>query len=73
MSQEIFHIQIKKEYAADVIKDLLKMDAVEVVDENNFSLPEWHQQLVIDELKRITDNPALLKDWGTVKKELNIS
>ncbi len=39
------------------------------MDENNFSLPEWHQQLVTDELKRITDNPALLKDWGTVKKE----
>ena len=69
---DTFHIRIKKDYAAAVIADLQKMDAVEFIDENDLTVPDWHIQLVKDELKKITDNPALLVDWDTAKKQFKL-
>jgi hypothetical protein len=37
-----YHIRIKKNYAADVIKDLQKMDAVELLQEP--PIPEWQKK-----------------------------
>ncbi len=69
---DTLHIRIKKDYAAAIIADLQKMDAVEFIDENDSLIPEWHLDLVKDELKRITNNPALLLDWNTAKKQFNL-
>lgn len=69
---EVYHIKIIKDYAAAVIADLQKMEALEFIDENDLALPDWHVQLVQKELKKITDNPAMLVDWDTAKKQFNL-
>ena len=66
------YIRIKKDYAAAIIADLQKMDAVEFIDENDLLIPEWHLDLVNDERKRITNNPSLLSDWNIAKKQFNL-
>jgi hypothetical protein len=65
---EIFYIRIKKEYAAAVIEDLQKMEAVELVREEEINIPEWQKDLVSVEKKKMEENPALLVDWHTAKK-----
>jgi len=38
---KIYHIKIKKEYAAALIDDLLKVDAVEDIEQQQAELPQW--------------------------------
>ena len=44
---ETYFIRIKKDYAADVIEDLQKMDAVEFIDEVNIDIPQWQKDKVL--------------------------
>jgi hypothetical protein len=47
-----YHIRIKREYAAAIIEDLQKKDAVEFVSEEDaFDVPQWQQ----DEVRRRID------------------
>lgn len=68
---EIFYIRIKKEYAAAIIEDLQKMEAVELLREYEIEIPEWQKDLVRLEKKKITENPSLLVDWETAKQKFN--
>ncbi len=43
-----YHIIIKKEYASAVIEDLQKMDALEILPDEAYSVPQWQ----IDEVRR---------------------
>ncbi len=62
-----YHIRIKKNYAADVIKDLQKMDAVELLKEP--PIPEWQKKEVHKRLKNLQKNPSKAVNWNeTVKK-----
>ncbi len=66
-----YHVRIKKEYAAALIEDLEKVDAVELlVDEENIEIP----QSQIDEMKKRIDyydkNPHELISWDEVRKRL---
>ena len=70
--KDTYFLRIKKDYAAAVIEDLEKMEAVEFLSENDAASPEWHLQLVQEELKKVTDSPALLQDWNTAKKQFNL-
>ena len=72
---DTWHIRIKKDYAKDVIEDLQKMEAVELVidsDGNLFDIPEWQKELGREEVKNITENPTLLTDWEKVKLEFKL-
>jgi len=40
----IYHIKIKKEYAAALIDDLIKIDAVENIDAAPTELPQWQKE-----------------------------
>ena len=65
-----YHIRIKKNYAADVIKDLQKMDAVELLQEP--PIPEWQKKEVRKRLKNLQKNPSKAVSWNeTVKKSSN--
>ena len=67
MPVTIYHIRIKKNYAADVIKDLQKMDAVELLQEP--PIPEWQKKEVRKRLKNLQKNPSKAVSWNeTVKK-----
>ena len=67
---DTYFIRIKKKYAADVIEDLQKMDAVEFINEENISIPQWQIDKVLEAKKRAKENPSLLIDWETVKQNI---
>ena len=61
------HIRIKKNYAVDVIKDLQKMDSVELLKEP--PIPEWQKKEVRKRLKSLEKSPSKAVSWNeTVKK-----
>ena len=52
---DVYHIRIKKSYASDVIEDLRKMEAVELLEEP--PIPDWQKEEVrrrLEELKTDT-------------------
>jgi len=67
-----YHIRIKKDYAADVIEDLRKMKAVELLDEENqVAIPEWQKKEVRKRVKEIEKDPSILVDEDVVFNMLN--
>ncbi len=71
---DTYHIKIKKDYAVAVIEDLQKMEAVKLLPDikNEFHVPDWQTELGEEEVKKISDNPALLSNWERAKKELKV-
>ena len=68
MSDSTFHIRIKKEYAAALIEDLIKVDAVEAVEEDEtIELTSRQKEALDKELIAIKDNPTYLQRWDDVK------
>ena len=65
---ETFHIRIKKDYAADVIKDLVKMDALEMIEDNE--VPDWHIQIVNERVEEYKKNPKLALDFDDAMDDL---
>ena len=64
---EVYHIKIKKEYAAALIDDLIKFDAVEDIEASNTELPQWQKDALDKELQAIADNPGYTIPWDSVK------
>jgi hypothetical protein len=67
MNNNIYQIEIKKEYAAAIIEDLKQMDAIEILEP---PIPQWQQE---ESLKRLTtyhSNPTLGMDEEAFFKEL---
>jgi Putative addiction module component len=64
---EVYHIKIKKEYAAALIDDLIKIDAVEDIDAGHTELPQWQKDALEKELQAIADNPGYTIPWDSVK------
>jgi hypothetical protein len=67
---DTYHIRIKKEYAAAVIEDLQKMDAVELLTDENTAIPDWQIELGKKELENIVSGNTELKPWNETKKQL---
>lgn len=44
------YVRIKKSYAADIIRDLQKLDAVELLEE--VPIPEWQKKKCTNALKK---------------------
>jgi hypothetical protein len=63
-----YHIRIKKNYAADVIKDLQKMDAVELLEEA--PIPDWQTKEVRKRLKDLQKNPSKAINWNDAAKKI---
>ncbi len=67
-----YHIRIKEEYAAAVIEELQKKNAVEIVpEEEAFELPEWQKEEVRNRIAKYKGNPELLIDEDTFFSMLN--
>ena len=64
---EVYHIKIKKEYAAALIDDLIKIDAVENLEIQPDELPQWQKEALDKELQAIADNPDYTIPWDTLK------
>jgi hypothetical protein len=67
MPDSILHLRIKKEYAAELIDDLIKVEAVENIGEDNIVLTPQQQQALDHELVTIAANPTHLQKWNDVK------
>jgi hypothetical protein len=64
---EVYHIKIKKEYAAALIDDLIKIEAVEDIEPQLTELPQWQKDALDKELQAIADNPDYTIAWDNVK------
>ena len=62
-----YHLKIKKEYAAALIEDLEKVDAVEFVASDEVDdtgeISEWQKQAVLSRLQDAEVNPQQLITW----------
>ena len=65
---DTLHIRIKKQYAADLIEDLIKVDAVESVDEESIELTAAQKTALDKELAIINNDPAYLLKWEEIKQ-----
>lgn len=68
MPELYYHIKIKKEYAAALLDDLIKIDAVENMESSQQTeLPQWQKDALDKELNAIQNNPDYLISWDSVK------
>jgi len=68
-----FHLRIKKDYATAVIEDLIKMDAVEAIEETQIELSPAQKAALDKELDAIKNNQDYLKNWDEVKNQFKKS
>ena len=68
MSDTTLHIRIKKDYAAALIEDLIKVHAVEAVEEDEtIELTAQQKDALDKELAAIAGNPSYLQKWDDIK------
>jgi hypothetical protein len=67
MPDTTLHLRIKKEYAAALIEDLIKVDAIEAVEEEAVELTGQQKEALDKELAAIAANPAYLQKWNDVR------
>jgi predicted CopG family antitoxin len=60
--EQTYLVKIKKEYASDVIEDLLQMEAIEVLEEP--AIPEWKKEEVRKRLEDAALFPEKLVAWS---------
>ncbi len=58
--QPTYYIRVSKAYAADVIEDLQKMHAIELLDVETGKVPEWQKNEVRKCADEIKENPSIL-------------
>lgn len=68
MPTATYYIRIKKDYATDVIKDLQKMNAVELLEEA--PVPEWQKKQVRKRLKDLQKKPSKAVSWNEASKKI---
>lgn len=70
--QTTYHIRIKKEYAATIIEDLQKNNAVELIpEEEAFDVPQWQKDEVQQRIEKYKNNPEQLIDEDAFFAMLN--
>ena len=67
--EEIVHLRIKKQYAADLIEDLIKINALETVEDPERDVPEWQKEAVRQTLLEIKQHPERLQSWDIIKQK----
>ena len=68
MPDSTFHIRINKEYAAALIEDLIKVHAVEAVEqEDEIELTTRQKEALDKELEAVAANASYLQRWDDVK------
>ena len=68
MPDTTLHLRIKKEYAAALIEDLIKVHAVEAVEEDQaVELTAQQKEALDNELAAVAANPAYLQKWEDVR------
>ncbi|MCF8449076.1 MAG: addiction module protein [Taibaiella sp.] len=66
--QPSYHIIIKKDYASAIIEDLQKLDAVEVLPDIAYDIPQWQIDEVLKRKKYYQQHPEELLSWEDAQK-----
>ncbi|MBO9616797.1 MAG: hypothetical protein J7619_29190 [Dyadobacter sp.] len=67
-----YHIKIKKDYAASLIEELRKADAIDLIKETDSEIvPDWHVVEVQQRINKYKDAPELLINEDDVFKMLD--
>ena len=61
-------VKIKKKYAAEILKDLEKLNAVELLDEA--PIPDWQKKEVKKRFKELKKDPSLGVSWEDAKERI---
>jgi hypothetical protein len=67
--EEIVHLRIKKEYAAELIEDLIRAKALEPVSDIDTDIPEWQKEAVRQTLRQVEEHPEQLQAWDLIKQK----
>lgn len=68
MTDTTFHIRVKKQYAASLIEDLIKVHAVEAIEqEQAVELTDQQKAALDKEMAAISTNPDYLMKWHDIK------
>ena len=67
--EEIVHLRIKKEYAAELIEDLIRAQALELVEDSDTDIPEWQKEAVRNTLRQVEQHPEQLQSWEVIKQK----
>lgn len=68
MADNTFHIRVKKEYAAALIEDLIKVNAVETISEEETVYLTDQQKAALDkELNAVANNAEYVHKWNDIK------
>jgi hypothetical protein len=70
---DTFRLRIKKEYAAALIEDLIKLDAVETVQDDFIELTPVQKAALDKEMEAIKNNPGYMLKWNDVKQQFKKS
>jgi hypothetical protein len=70
MAVTTYHIRIKKSYATAIIKDLQKLDALELLPDAGFEVPEWQKKEVRKRIRELKKNPAKAISWEEADKKI---
>lgn len=65
---EVYYIRIKKSYTSADIKDLQKLETVELLEEPPIS--EWQKKEVHKRLKDLIKDPSLVIPWNEAMKKI---
>ena len=66
---EVYHLKIKKDYAAALIDDLIKIDAVENISNENEEMPIWQQTALDKELENMVQSEDYSVSWESVRSK----
>ena len=69
--QAKYHILIKKDYASAIIEDLQKLDAVELLPESDFDVPQWQIDEIRKRKKYYQQHPEELVSWEEAQKMIH--
>ena len=61
-------VRIKKKYAAEILKDLEKLNAVELLDEA--PIPDWQKKEVKKRFKELKKDPSSGVSWEDAKERI---
>ena len=70
---DTLHLRILKDYAAALIEDLIKLDAVETVTNDKIELTPAKKTALDKELESVKNNPSYMKKWNDVKGQFKKS
>lgn len=65
---DTLYVRIKKDYAAAIIKDLQKLDAIELLEEA--PIPEWQKKEVRKRLKDLQKTPSIAVSLNDATKKI---